>query len=180
MRTRCGKRRFIPEFWLPIAEIEFLNFSRKNVVFRNGKGRNRVFLNDYFSLRKNFDLPHIFLSMRPLRKEVAVFLDSSAVEQPAVNRWVTGSNPVRGAIDNEKRATLTDDAFCIIDTDARRTGFETAGTRPSACREVGRKPTKRLPMPRRFPKRASGIAGATLRKKNPIRGAIHDFQHDIR
>jgi hypothetical protein len=25
------------------------------------------------------------------------FLDSSAVEQPAVNRWVAGSNPARGA-----------------------------------------------------------------------------------
>ena len=28
----------------------------------------------------------------------AAFLDSSTVEQPAVYRWVVGSNPTRGAI----------------------------------------------------------------------------------
>ena len=27
----------------------------------------------------------------------SIILDSSAVEQPAVNRWVAGSNPARGA-----------------------------------------------------------------------------------
>jgi hypothetical protein len=32
-----------------------------------------------------------------VRKGKGTFLDSSTVEQPAVNRWVTGSNPVRGA-----------------------------------------------------------------------------------
>ena len=30
--------------------------------------------------------------------ESQLILDSSAVEQPAVNRWVVGSNPTRGAL----------------------------------------------------------------------------------
>ena len=30
-----------------------------------------------------------------------IILDSSAVEQPAVNRWVVGSNPTRGAYRNK-------------------------------------------------------------------------------
>ena len=33
-----------------------------------------------------------------MKNEVKLFLDSSAVEHPAVNRRVVGSNPTRGAI----------------------------------------------------------------------------------
>lgn len=39
----------------------------------------------------------------------ATFLDSSTVEQPAVNRWVVGSNPTRGAEGHESDPPF----FCL-------------------------------------------------------------------
>lgn len=61
--------------------------------------------NGYAEDCKSFDIGSI-----PVSASKALFRDSSAVEQSAVNRLVVGSNPTRGA---NKEAARKGGFFCL-------------------------------------------------------------------